>query len=309
MSPLHHRTPLLHSLALSERLGAEVWLKLESAQPTASFKARGMAAAAQAAVARGASRLVSSSGGNAGLAVAWAGRLLELPVTVVVPERTSPLMRARIAAEGAEVVVHGEAWDEAHRRALEVVEATGGALIHPFDDPAAWAGHASLVHEVAEQGPRPDAVVVAVGGGGLLVGVLDGLAAVGWGDTRVVAVETRGADSLACAVEARAPVTLPGITSIALTLGARRVCDRALELALAREVIPVRVSDRDAVAACGAFLDDHRVLVEPACGAALAAVYQRAPALAGARRVLVVVCGGASATREALAGWERAVLR
>jgi L-serine/L-threonine ammonia-lyase len=300
---LHLVTPLIRSTPLSARLGAPVWLKMESSQPCGSFKQRGMGRACEVAVAAGAKRLVGSSGGNAGYAIAWVGRALGVPVEVVVPTRTAPRMRGLLEAEGAVVTVHGDVWDDAHARARELAADSGGALIHPFDGPAVWDGHATLVEEVAREGLRPGAVVVAVGGGGLLAGVVQGMQAAGWSDVPVLAVETVGAASYAAALAAGRPVRIAGIDSIALTLGAREVCARSVELAREHPIAAWQCDDRAAVRACAAFLDDHRVLVEPACGAALAAVYERAPALAGRGDVLVVVCGGASVTREQLASW------
>ena len=115
---LHHFTPLIPSLPLTALAGNPVWLKLESTQPSASFKLRGMGLAAQRAVAKGAKKLISSSGGNAGYAVAWAGRTLGVPVTVVVPSTTGSRMRGLIEATGAEVKIAGHVWDEAHAEAI-----------------------------------------------------------------------------------------------------------------------------------------------------------------------------------------------
>jgi L-serine/L-threonine ammonia-lyase len=305
---LHHITPLLPSTALEARVGVPVWLKLESAQPSASFKLRGMGLAAERAVARGATRLVSSSGGNAGYAVAWAGRSLGVPVSVVVPTTTGSRMRELIAAAGAEVRVSGDVWDEAHDAAIALARETGGALLHPFDHPDIWEGHSSLVTEVAEAGLRPARVVVAVGGGGLLCGVLQGMQAVGWSDVPVLAVETEGAASFAAALRAGEPVTLPSLTSLALTLGARRVCDGVVEHAQRHDVRSIQVSDAAAVSACERFLDDHRVLVEPSCGAALSVVYDQHPDVTAASGpVLVIVCGGAAVTQAQLVDWRRSL--
>jgi L-serine/L-threonine ammonia-lyase len=310
---LHHVTPLIPSTPLTRHLGRRVLLKMESAQPPASFKLRGMGHRCERAVARGARCLVTSSGGNAGYAVAWSARQLGVPATVVVPSRTSPRMRALIEAEGAEIVVAGEVWDDAHAHALALAPALGGELVHPFDDPEVWEGHASLIHEVAAATAEPPAViVVAVGGGGLLAGIARGLADVGWASV-LLAVETEGAASYARALEAGEPVTLDAIDSVALTLGAKRVCDEAVAVARRHTVRTWQCTDREAVDACTRFLDDHRTLVEPACGAALAAVYQRAapllettdPGMSSGgptldRSVLVVVCGGAAVTRGSL---------
>ncbi|OYV00665.1 MAG: serine dehydratase [Burkholderiales bacterium PBB5] len=288
---MHIATPLADAPALA-RPGQRLRLKLELLQPSGSFKMRGVGHACQVHAARGARRLLSSSGGNAGLAVAHAGARLGLPVRVVVPQTTGERARALIRAQGAELLVHGASWQEAHEHLLGQL-AEGDAFIHPFDDPLLWQGHASLVTEAAQQGPRPDVVVLSVGGGGLLCGVLQGLHAVGWHDVPVVAVETEGAHSLHAAVAAGAPVTLPAITSVATSLGARRVCDAALDWTRRHPVHAVTVSDAQAVQACLALADAQRLIVEPACGAALAAV--RAPSLPQLRDaadVLLVLCGG-----------------
>jgi L-serine/L-threonine ammonia-lyase len=300
---VHVVTPLFASSPLSALLGAPVWLKLDALQPSGSFKLRGVGLACRRARERGATALVSSSGGNAGLAAAVAGRALGMRVTVVVPATTDVRMQGLLRGEQADVVVHGAVWDEAHAHATALAASSGAFLVHPFEGRDLWEGHATLIHEVAEQGPRPGVVVCAVGGGGLLCGVLQGLHDVGWASVPVVAAETEGAASYAAALAAGGPVTLPAITSLATSLGARRVADEAFAWSTRHEVRSVVVSDAAAVDACGRFLDDHRVLVEPACGAALAPVYGRAPVLLGAGPVLVVVCGGAGVTRERLAGW------
>jgi L-serine/L-threonine ammonia-lyase len=280
---------------------------MEALQPTGSFKARGMGAACRAAAERGARRVICSSGGNAGYSVAFAGRQLGLAVTVVVPETTSPRAQELIRGEGAQLLIHGASWDDAHAFALELAHAEQAAYVHPFDDPQVWSGHASMIHEIAEQGVKPGAVVVSVGGGGLLCGLMEGLQTVGWTDVPVLAVETEGADSFAAAVKAGRLVTLDKITSIATTLGARTVTPRALEWTRHHPITPWVVSDRSAVNACLRFADDHRVLVEPACGAALAAGYERARPLEGRSPVVIIVCGGAGVTRELLDRWKSQV--
>ncbi len=300
-------TPLWESRPLSAVLGAPVWLKMEALQPTGSFKARGMGAACRAAAERGARRVVCSSGGNAGYSVAFAGRQLGLDVTIVVPETTSPRAQELIRAEGAKLVIHGAAWDDAHAFAVELARAEHAAYIHPFDDPQVWSGHASMVRELAEQGAKPGVVVVSVGGGGLLCGLVEGLHEVGWTDVPILAVETKGADSFAAAMKAGKLVTLDRITSIATTLGARTVTPQALEWARRHPITPWVMSDRAAVDACLRFADDHRILVEPACGAALAAVYDRAQPLEGRSPVTIIVCGGAGVTRDLLDRWKEQV--
>ncbi|MBK9756522.1 MAG: pyridoxal-phosphate dependent enzyme [Nannocystis sp.] len=303
-------TPLWDSEPLARALGVPVYLKMEALQPCGSFKIRGLGAVCAARVAAGARRLLCSSGGNAGLAVAYAGRRLGVPVTVVVPRSTTAWARERIAAEGAAVVEHGAAWAEAHAYALENMS-EGTAYVHPFDDPEIWEGHAPMIDEAAVQlasytGEPPGAVVVAVGGGGLLCGVLLGMQRVGWGAVPVLAVETTGAASLAAAIAADALVSLAKIDTLATTLGAARVAAEALAWTRRRSVQAWQVSDGAAVVACERFLDDHRVLVEPACGAGLSAIYDAAAPLRGRSSVLVIVCGGAGVSLALLRAWVQA---
>ncbi len=300
---LHIETPLIESnVPARNRNGGRVWLKMEALQPPGSFKIRGIGHACEEYVRRGARRFISSSGGNAGIAAAYAGRRLGVPVVVVVPETTTARARELIAREQADVIVHGASFQEANAHAQTMI-GEHDAFIHPFNDPLLWQGHASMIDEVARSGMVPDAVVLSVGGGGLLCGVIEGMRRNGWHEVPLVAVETHGADSLAQAMAARASVELPAITSIATSLGARRVADQALAWSLEHPVRSVVVSDAAAVAACLRFVDYQRMVVEPACGAALAAVYDGAPQLEGCANILVIVCGGVTATVEQLHKW------
>jgi L-serine/L-threonine ammonia-lyase len=298
---------LWESRVLSALSGKQIFLKMDAFQPVGSFKIRGMGAVCQKHVEAGARHLVCSSGGNAGYAVAYAGRRLGAQVTVVVPETASDRSREMILGEGAVVEEHGEVWDVSHAYACEMAEADDSAYVHPFDDPTVWEGHASIIEEVAEAGVKPGAVSVSVGGGGLLCGVLEGMHRVGWEDVPVVATETEGAASLQASLSVGRLVTLDRITSIATTLGARTVTGECLRWAEKHTVIPWTMSDRVAVAACLKFADDHRVLVEHACGAALASVYEGAPPLDDVDSVLVIVCGGAGVSLELLESWRKQV--
>lgn len=296
---LHITTPLLSSRPLSLLAGREVMLKMEALQPPGSFKIRGIGLACETWQRRGAQRFVSSSGGNAGLAVAWAGRHLGVPVTVVVPETTPLRAQELLRQEHAEVIVHGSSWQEANVYAQSL---TGkqDAFLHPFDDPLLWQGHATMIDEVAQSGMKPDAVLLSVGGGGLLAGVVAGLQRNGWQDVPVLAVETTGAASFHAAQAAGHSIELAEIRSIASSLGAKRVCDQALRCAGEHPIHSLLVSDLAAVTACERFLDDHRVLVEPACGASLAVVYDQHPQIAAYQNLLVIVCGGATSNLEHL---------
>ncbi|MEK1943070.1 MAG: pyridoxal-phosphate dependent enzyme [Pseudomonas sp.] len=303
--PLHIQTPVLQSRPLSLKTGKTVWLKLDALQPVGSFKIRGIGAVCETYARAGKTRFVSSSGGNAGIAVAYAGRQLNIAVTVVVPETATAHACALIEQEGAEVIVHGASWMEANALAQSLLD-EHSAFIHPFDNAEMWAGHGSLIDEVVSAGIEFDSVIVAVGGGGLLSGVIAGLQRNDLGHLPVLTVETHGADSLAQSVAAGQRIELPAITSIATSLGAKAVCENAFAVSQSHNVRCATVTDLQALNACEQFLHDHRVLVEPACGAALAALYSADPGLtADFKAPLVVVCGGATATLAQIQQWRQ----
>ncbi len=296
---LHIQTPLIESHALSCTSGKQVYLKLEALQPPGSFKIRGIGALCENLKRQGVDRFVSSSGGNAGIAVAYAGKKLDVPVTVVVPETTTERAKRIISGFGAEVLVHGASWNEANEMA-ESIAREHGALVHPFDHPLLWQGYASMVDEITSSGLRPDAVLVSVGGGGLYSGVVEGLRRNGLTSIPVLAVETQGTASFHAAMKEGKLVELEGIRGVATSLGAKKVAQRAFELQAHHPTQSVVVSDSQAVSACTRFLDDHRLLVEPACGAALAPVYEKLPAIEPYNTIVCIVCGGSTVTAEQL---------
>ena len=305
MHPLHLETPIHQNAAINKRLNRQVYFKMECYQPVGSFKIRGIGAICQHAIAEGKTRLISSSGGNAGYAAAYAGNQLNVPVTVVVPETTSETAKQRIQEQNAELIVHGQVWNEADTLARQLVEESNAAYIHPFDNPICWQGHSSIVDEAVSQMNKPDAVVVAVGGGGLMAGLLEGLHKHNWQDVPVLAVETEGAASFSASYHAKKLVKLDKITSIANTLGALQVTERLMHWIDKHPITPILVSDKDAVDACLHFADDFRVLVEPACGAALSLLYDNSRYLADYQSILMIVCGGAGAKIQELLHWQQ----
>ena len=289
--------------------------------------------------------LFCSSGGNAGLACVKAANHYDCDVTIVVSHLVSPFTIDQIRAAGSgrkvRVVQAGASWQESddHMRQVEMAKVPDAVYVPPFDDPRIWDGHASMMDEVRTQlsemdgevGPhagKPDVVICSVGGGGMFCGVVEGLernfgplygaangsAAGGPGmqPARVLAVETRGADSLAASIRAGKHVRLPKMTSMAITLGAVRVAPRAFELASTRSenIDCVVVSDAEAAMGCWQLADDERLLAEPSCGASVSLCYggrlrKILPQLEPESRVVVVVCGGANATLEMLADYRR----
>ncbi|MDC9810478.1 pyridoxal-phosphate dependent enzyme [Rhizobium binxianense] len=305
---LHLDTPLVQTAPGYSASGKPLWLKLDALQPSGSFKLRGVGRLCRHEVENGAREIFCASGGNAGIAAAYAGRGLGVPVTIVVPETTAADVRQTIAATGANVLVHGSVFDEANAHAVELARSRNATYVHPFDHPLLWDGHATLIDEVVAKGAKFDCVVTSVGGGGLLAGIVEGLKRNGLSDVPVIAVETEGAASLNASLEANERIVLPAITSIANSLGARQVAQHVFDLPEQHPIESVVVSDADAVAACLKFADAYRILVEPACGAALAVADVHAGLLQRFDNPLIEVCGGIGVSLEKLKAWKEKLL-
>lgn len=312
---LYIETPVLYSFPLSDIAGIKVYLKLDNLQPPGSFKIRGISHIIQKAVQNGkCEHVYCASGGNAGLAAAFASKQLGIPCTIILPVTTPAFVADRLRALEAEVKVHGDVYDDAKNFALELSKQSGSLYVPAFEHPDIWEGHSSMIVEAARQMTvKPDVVVTSVGGGGLFNGVIQGMRQVGWDDVPVVAMETHGAHAFDAAIKAGEIVTLPAITSVAKSLGALSVSPSTL--AYYKEAKPLiincLVTDKEAVAACLKFSDDHRFLVEPACGASLAAIYSNVIGrlkeegkLTGASSVLVIVCGGAIVSSSVMEAWK-----
>lgn len=305
MAKLHINTPLIESTELSNISQTKVYLKMEALQPSGSFKNRGIGyICSHYAHVEKAKSFISSSGGNAGLAVAYSGKVLKIPVKVIIPQSTTPFMIQKIQLEGAEVIVHGKDWNAADILARELAKEPGCFYISPFDHPLIWKGHASLIHEIKEKNIKPDAICLAVGGGGLLCGVTQGLHEVGWKDVPIFTAETEGAASFAKSVQAGRLITLDSINTIATSLGAKTVTAQALEWNKVHPIFPQIVSDKESVEAALLFADQHRVLVEPACGAALSLIYTGKINFRSYQNVLVIVCGGCGVTIRLMEDWK-----
>lgn len=223
IAPYIRRTPLLAAQALKQTPpSGALWLKLEQLQVSGSFKARGavnkLLSTPSEVLRRG---VITASGGNHGLAVAYTGYLAGVPAYVYLPHNTPPSKAEKLRAWGAKVIHHGAVWDDANAAALERAEREGLTYIHPFADPAVIAGQGTLALEVLEDLPQVDTILVAIGGGGLISGVA--LAAKALKPTvRIIGVEPVGAPTLKASLAADAVITLPEIKTRANTLAPRR---------------------------------------------------------------------------------------
>lgn len=286
-----HRTPLLRSRYLSERLGLPVHLKCENLQKTGAFKVRGaLNRLIRLTDEERAQGVVTISAGNHAQAVAWAGAAAGVRAVVVMPAHASPAKVEASRGYGAEVILHGDA-KAAFAKAFELAEERGLRFIHPFDDEEVVAGHGSCGLEIMEDLPEVGTVVVPVGGGGLISGIAAAIATVR-ADVEVWGVEPDGADAMRRSLEAGEAKHLTEVNTVADGLAAPMAgtLNHALVAAHARGV--VTVSDAEIVAAMRILLERTKLLTEPAGAAGLAALLEGRIPTDGGAPVAVVLSGG-----------------
>ncbi|MFJ1678442.1 threonine/serine dehydratase [Streptomyces sp. NPDC088251] len=286
----------------SEEQPCEVWFALEFMQHTGSFKARGAQNFIQAHREAGTlpdAGVTIASGGNAGLACAWAARQQGVRATVFLPTVAPAVKVAKLREFGADVRVVGAEYAEALEACEEFALRSGALAAHAYDHPLIAAGAGTLLEEIHARIPGLDTVVVSVGGGGLFAGVATAARHHG---IRTVAVEPENCRALNAAIEAGQPVDVP-VDSVAIdALGARRATPLALHAARQDDVRSVLVPDGEIVRARQELWDHHRVAIEHAAATALAAL--TAPDLPNGssapghgyrprsgERIAVVLCG------------------
>ncbi|GLZ75688.1 threonine dehydratase [Actinorhabdospora filicis] len=265
------------------------WLKLEFTQHTGSFKTRGafnrILAAFESGEFDGGTGIVAASGGNAGLAAAYAARELEVAATVYVPENAPAVKVEKLRELGAEVMLRGREYAEAYEAATKRAADTGALYVHAFDQPDVVAGAGTVALELEDQIGEVDTIVVATGGGGLMAGIAAAT------DARVVAVEPMDCPTLNRALAAGAPVDVH-VSGVAVdSLGARRVGGIAFDAAVRHDVHSVLVPDSAIVDARRWLWKQHRFVVEHGAACALAALTSGAYLPGEDERVAVVLCG------------------
>ena len=290
-------TPLDEAPRLSERLGARVLLKREDLQPVFSFKLRGaynkIVHLPREEAERG---LVAASAGNHAQGVALAAARLDLPATIVMPTTTPRIKVEAVQALGAEVVLHGDRFDESKQHALERAVRTGAVLVPPFDDPDVIAGQGTIAVEMLRQHPDPiDAIFVPVGGGGLLAGILAYVKFLR-PETRVIAVEPDDAASLDAALAAGRPVPIDHVGTFADGTAVQQVGDHPFAIVHGQLDGLVRVGIDETCAAILDLFEDTRVLFEPSGALALAGMKKWVAEKRGGSeaRTLVAVQSGAN---------------
>jgi len=287
-----HRTPLLPSASLGERAHVRLLLKCESFQKTGSFKPRGalnkVLCLSPAERARG---LITVSAGNHAQAVAWAARQVGVPCVVVMPQDAPRSKLDAVRGYGAEVILHADRatlFDKLH----EEEKARGSTFVHPFDDPVGLAGAGTVGLEIAEEAPDIAAVVVPVGGGGLLCGVACAIKAV-LPKVKVIAVELAAGPGLGPALEAGKPVPVPRPANT-LADGMTPPFVGAIPLEAARRLVDeiVTVTEEEIIAAMGLLLTRAKLYVEGSGAAATAALLSGKVRLPEGALTVALVSGG-----------------
>jgi threonine dehydratase len=283
-------TPCALSRTLSELSGTRCWVKLENLQMTGSFKERGAAnLLLQLAPAERRRGVIAASAGNHGLAVAHHAAKLGIPAVIVMPEWAPLVKVTSTRRNGAEVILFGGSYDEAYDHACEVGAARNLFFVHPFDDERIIAGQGTIGLEILEQRPDVDAIVVAVGGGGLAGGV--GVAVKSRRpEVRIIGVQTDALPSMRRALAEGQPVRLDAGSTIADGIAVREVRERTLALAKTYVDDLVTVSEEELARAILLLVEIEKTVVEGAGAAPLAALLNRELGLE--RRTVVLVLSG-----------------
>jgi threonine dehydratase len=283
------RTPMLVSRTLSEIIGAEVWLKFENLQFTAAYKERGaLNKLLQLSPEDRACGVIAASAGNHAQAVAYHAKRLGIPAVIVMPEPTPTVKVTQTAGHGAEVVLHGDMFDDAYAHAKELALEKGYVFVHPFDDPQIIAGAGTVGLEMLEDAPDLDAIVVPIGGGGLMSGISIAAHALK-PDVEMIGVEAELYPSMKCAIQG---VRMPlGGDTLAEGIAVKQpgeLTSRILKQ-LANDV--VLVPERDLERAVAMLAGIEKTVVEGAGAAGLAAMLAHKDRFQG-RKIATVLCGG-----------------
>ncbi len=285
-------TPFELSRPLSARTGMSLFIKHDHLQVTGSFKERGARHALLCLNTRQrALGVIAASAGNHALGLAYHGRALGIPITVVMP-RTAPRVKAgRCHALGARVLLHGDSFEEANAHALALSSAHGYTYVHPFDDPAVIAGQGTLALEMLQAVPDVDALILPVGGGGLLAGAAALLRSLRPA-LQLIGVEPAHAACFGRACAAGKSVQVPLLPTVADGLAVAQCGAHAFEIARARVDRMVKVTEDEIASAMLALNDAHGLMIEGAGATALAACLGgHLPELLAGKRVALAVTG------------------
>ena len=284
-------SPAPHSDEMSRMTGQQVFLKLDNLQRTGAFKERGALNKILTLSPQEKSRgVIAASAGNHAQAVACHATARGLRARIVMPLMTPLVKTASTAAYGAEVVLHGANYDEACIEAMRLAAQDGMTFLHPFDDDAVIEGQGTIGLELIEQVPNLEAVVIPIGGGGLIGGVACAIKESN-PHIRVIGVQTERLPSMLRAADAGSPVTIPAEATIADGIAVRRAGERTLPLVQRYVDELVAVDEEEIAKAILVLLEREKTLAEGAGAVALAALLQHKTSLRG-QRTAVFVGGG-----------------
>ncbi len=277
--------------SLSVELGCHVYVKLENLQRTGSFKERGacnkLVCLNSSERARG---VIAASAGNHAQGVAYHAQRLGIPATIVMPEM-SPLVKVRATRQyGAEVVLYGANYDDAYARAREIEKERGQIFVHAFDDPLVIAGQGTIGIEILEDLPNVDAIILAIGGGGLISGVATAVKALR-PSVEIIGVNMASIDSMRASVEKGEVVTMPSAQTIADGIAVRTVSALTLEHVKKYVDRIVTVDEEEIANAVLQLIEKEKTVAEGAGAAPMAALLHRDLGLKG-KNVVVGICGG-----------------
>ena len=283
------QTPMLVSRTLSEIIGADVWLKFENLQFTAAYKERGalnkLLQLSQEERERG---VIAASAGNHAQAVAYHAKRLGIPATIVMPATTPTVKVTQTAGHGAEVVLHGDMFDDAYAKARELALEKGYVFVHPFDDSKIIAGAGTVALEMLEAAPDLDTIVVPIGGGGLMSGVSIASRAIK-PDIELIGVEAELYPSMKCAIE-DCHMPLGGDT-LAEGIAVKQPGELTSRILKEHGVDVALVSERDLERAVAMLVGIEKTVVEGAGAAGLAAMLADRDRFRG-KKVATILCGG-----------------
>ena len=269
----------------------EIFFKLENLQVTGSFKARGAANKLLTLTdAKKNAGLVTASGGNHGLAVAWAAASIKVPSIVFLPQSTPEDKIIDLKSYGAQVVVEGRSWDDANSLALETAKSKGMTYIHPFADPAVIAGQGTIGLEIVEQVRNVDTIIVAIGGGGLIAGIAAAVKCIN-PTIRIIGVEPRGAPTLYESLKNGKIVTLQEISTDAGTLAPQRTMPINYEIIASYIDKIILVSDEEMKTAAQVLWQKVGIAVELSAAATVAALMTKRYLPQVNENVVAVICG------------------
>ncbi|CCH41800.1 Tryptophan synthase beta chain [Wickerhamomyces ciferrii] len=326
------KTPLVDCKELSEQSPCRIFLKQEFIQPSGSYKIRGLSNLIRTSIEEIKSNpnnlgktihVYAASGGNAGNAVSCASQFYGLESTVVIPKATSDKMKQKIFKNGSKIIVQGETIGEAAIYLKDVlIPSLDDSIIpiycHPYDIPAIWHGHSSIIDEIVDQLASSNelsklkGIVCSIGGGGLYNGLVQGLQRNQLSKIPIMTLETDTCPTFHESIKAQKQVFIKKTNTIAISLACPYVSLKTLEYYNSHKTKNLLVSDSDAANSCLNFANEFNIIVEPACGVALCSVYNNLiqknieffDDLKSDDIVVIIVCGGSSTTVQDLTNYK-----